>query len=1035
MTFFGSVITVASTLQARNTSLRGYVDPLSTTSLPFRIPLLGVNADLRQYSGQELQTQLDLMQNAGITWVRQFFYWNEIERETSVYDWRPYDEIIEAFRTQESLQIVAVFMNSPEWSRGENTSPTAPPDNTSDFAAFIAAASQRYGDVIDHYQIWDEPNLSAAWGNSEPNPSLYAALLAEAYQAVHANDSHATVILAALAPTTENNLLNISDIAYLDSLYQVGAGTYFDAAAGKPYGFSSDPHDPVIDVTRLNFSRFILLREVMERHGDQRKALWGSAWGWNYLPESWNDDPSLWGEVEQQEQIEYTLAALDRADNQWAWVGGMVLQHWQPAAPATDPVWGFSLRTPTGESTPLFDAIANRPNRSVARHGLHPAASPFATYSGVWTFGELGADIGWVNDSRLEFSFEGRGVGLLLRQGNFVAFMYPRIDEQNPDRLPLDGAGNAYINLQSDDLSPNLDVEVIGTALSSGPHRLTVIADRGWDQWALAGYAVSSGNPVESLDHQLIIAAITTFTSMAAVAISALHFTWRPVNHRLQQLWLRLGDAGQVILSVITSIALMGGLLLTWGDPVPNMFRRDPAQLGLAILTAGLIYISPSLILSISAAILLFIIFYHRPDLGITLTLLFAPFFLFPVELWRFAFPMSEVMILLTSTAWIMRKLVIFGRQRQALPRSINYPTWPATVNSLDLAVTAFAVLGIVSLLWTSESGPALTEIRTLIIEPILFYAIARTFSMEQRTRLRLVDTLIVSGVLVSVIGLVLYASGSAIITAEDGARRLASVYGSPNNVGLWLGRCLPFAAAFLLIRSDRRRTIMSGAALAIMLATVLLTQSAGAIFLGIPAGLAATILFAYGRRGLIPITAIAAGVAAIFAFAVQTERFARLLSLSEGTNFFRIRVWQSALNVLRDYPLTGLGMDQFLYRFRGRYILPDAWQEPNLSHPHNILLDFWIRLGVIGVAVLAWTQFLFWNFAVTVYRQTRSGRAIEHAMIVGTMASMAALLTHGLIDNSVFVQDLIYVYMFLLVLANSRANTRAIDGDRETVM
>ena len=63
-----------------------------------------------------------------------------------------------------------------------------------------------------------------------------------------------------------------------------------------------------------------------------------------------------------------------------------------------------------------------------------------------------------------------------------------------------------------------------------------------------------------------------------------------------------------------------------------------------------------------------------------------------------------------------------------------------------------------------------------------------------------MVDALIIAGLLVAIIGLWQYLNGEAIITAEGGSRRLASVYGSPNNVALILGRCIPFALAFHLL-------------------------------------------------------------------------------------------------------------------------------------------------------------------------------------------------------------------------------------------
>ena len=46
-----------------------------------------------------------------------------------------------------------------------------------------------------------------------------------------------------------------------------------------------------------------------------------------------------------------------------------------------------------------------------------------------------------------------------------------------------------------------------------------------------------------------------------------------------------------------------------------------------------------------------------------------------------------------------------------------------------------------------------------------------------------------------------------------------------------------------------------------------------------------------------------------------------------------------------RDNWLFGVGPDNFLTHYRA-YMLPEAWREPNISHPHNLLLDAWVSLG-----------------------------------------------------------------------------------------
>jgi O-antigen ligase len=179
----------------------------------------------------------------------------------------------------------------------------------------------------------------------------------------------------------------------------------------------------------------------------------------------------------------------------------------------------------------------------------------------------------------------------------------------------------------------------------------------------------------------------------------------------------------------------------------------------------------------------------------------------------------------------------------------------------------------------------------------------------------------------------------------------------------------------------------------------------------------AAVLLLALGRRGLITVAGLVVVGGAGLAVALRSARFARILDFSEGTNFFRLRVWQSAVEMILDRPLTGIGLDQFLYFYRGRYMLPDAWQEPNLSHPHNFLLDFWLRLGILGLLVFLWIQAVFWRQAVRLYELVRLREPMTFALVVGMIGSMANLLAHGLVDNSVFVNDLAYVFMFLLAL------------------
>ncbi len=1018
--FLGSLVTTLDTSWQRDYNLRGYVDATSDTNLPFRVPRLGVNAELTQYDAHALEQNLNLMEEAHIVWVRQVIKWSDIELSRGQFNWGKVDEIFSAFKQHPQLKPIIVLMSEPDWARPNQTTPTAPPTNVDNFAVFAKAFATRYGEQVDYYQIWDEPNLIAAWGGQEPNAAAYTSLLASAYKAIHEIDPVATVIAAALAPTTETGPKNISDILYLSDMYAVGAKDYMDAVAAKPYGFNDSSENRTVSPDKLNFSRIIALREVMVRNGDAKKALWASEWGWNSLPDNWTGNPSIWGSVTSDVQVNYTLSALNRVDREWPWLGGMILSQWQPDALANDPLWGFALIDHNNQATALWRALSITASSQQAQNGLFPAVNPFAKYSGVWTFGPLGADIGWVQDSQFSFDFNGSDMALLLRQDNYTAYLYPTIDGQQPNAVPPDASGNHYIVLTSPSQLPETNLIPVARNLPTAAHSLHVVADRGWDRWAIAGFGVSSGSLSLPYDNQIAVGWLTTLFAAISVVITARGLSWGFLEPTLLFISQYLNATIQFVLSIFSSLALMVGMMITWGDGVTGVLRHEPVSLLLAIATSGLIKLQPGFVLTVIAALVLLIIFYNYLYIGLALTIFWAPFFLFPVALYQFAFPLVEIMVLLTTVAWLLRLFGHYGQWRQTAVSQFPFTPIKDFISSrsvLDWVVLIWLMLGVISLLWAIQFSKATTELRVMFIEPFLFYAIFRTGKLTRNQILVIVDIFIVAGLIVAVIGLFQYVQGQAIITAEAGSRRLASVYGSPNNVALFLGRCIPFALAFALVRVDNRRRIFYALVLIPMGIALLLTQSVGGIFIGVPLSVAAVLLLSLRGRARFVVLGFIIVLVIGFVISLQSERFARVLDFSSGTNFYRVRAWLSAVNIIHDHPVTGLGLDQFLYAFRGKYILPDAWQEPNLSHPHNMLLDFWVRLGIAGVIILIGLQAIFWRKAIQIYRYLRERDKLYFALIIGVIGSMINLVGHGMIDNSVYVEDLALVFVLLLAL------------------
>src|SRR5262249_13382459 len=103
----------------------------------------------------------------------------------------------------------------------------------------------------------------------------------------------------------------------------------------------------------------------------------------------------------------------------------------------------------------------------------------------------------------------------------------------------------------------------------------------------------------------------------------------------------------------------------------------------------------------------------------------------------------------------------------------------------------------------------------------------------------------------------------------------------------------------------------------------------------------------------------------------------------------FRLDLWLSSLEMIRDHALLGVGLDNFAYVYQQAYLR--ALAEPNLSHPHNWLLHLWLELGLLGLIAFVWLLLIFWKV---------SRHSSRMWLVAGAMGATADMLVHGAIDN-----------------------------------
>lgn len=295
--------------------------------------------------------------------------------------WEKYDAIV-ASAAHHHIELIVRIDRPPAWARQksaatprfqagiqENGDSTGPPDDYQDYVNFVTTVVKRYPQLT-YVQIWNEPNLAYEWNWEFPNPVAFTELLTRTATAARRANPRVVIVFPSLSPTDgkEPRIAPMSELDFLADCYAAGAADAFDIMSAQAYGLGQPPDehryvrlrwnplrpfdnlDRPID-TRIDVSRIVMLREVMTHAGDSNTPVWVSEFGYNSAPDSIpTERRTLWGPpVSEAQKGTYIVAQIDRARQEWPWLGVMnvwMLRWGGPAADPANPTPYFALVAP-----------------------------------------------------------------------------------------------------------------------------------------------------------------------------------------------------------------------------------------------------------------------------------------------------------------------------------------------------------------------------------------------------------------------------------------------------------------------------------------------------------------------------------------------------------------------------------------------------------------------------------------------------------------------------------------------------------------
>lgn len=286
---------------------------------------------------------LQLTQNAGFDWIRQQVVWRDIEDPVNgIWGWDELDRIVDAVDRYDRKLLVNVVRSPTAYNETNGL-----PDDPATLANFFSEMVKRYGDKIDAYEVWNEPNLAHEnGGNIVPEDvGHYVEVLKASYTAIKALNPDAIVLAAASSSSgvTDPNIA-LSDEEFYRLMYSYNAGevrNYMDVQAIHPGGAANPPdtlypENPSFiegcqpapdrcwnDHPTHYFRHIENVHRWMDEYGLSDMPVWITEYGWS-IP---NNTPGYeFGNfVSPEQQAEYVSGAMTRVYENYPFVTNMFL--------------------------------------------------------------------------------------------------------------------------------------------------------------------------------------------------------------------------------------------------------------------------------------------------------------------------------------------------------------------------------------------------------------------------------------------------------------------------------------------------------------------------------------------------------------------------------------------------------------------------------------------------------------------------------------------------------------------------------------
>jgi O-antigen ligase len=334
----------------------------------------------------------------------------------------------------------------------------------------------------------------------------------------------------------------------------------------------------------------------------------------------------------------------------------------------------------------------------------------------------------------------------------------------------------------------------------------------------------------------------------------------------------------------------------------------------------------------------------------------------------------------------------------------LTKPNWSKIkeLGRLHWAIGLFLLAAIISVFASPERAAALGQLKAFFVEPLLIFYCAILILQDIDSRRTVLKILFAAAGLLSLFGLLQYFTYIYLPIRFWGSgiepERITSLFEYPNALALYLG---PLLALFgtLLLKGYKlfEEKWLNWIIFASMAVALTLTFSRGA-WLAVTITLVLMLL--KNRAGK-----KAAGIILLLifiGFVVPPIRQRLMTGTQDASTSAHAELLKAGIDKVSQSPYLGNG----LYGFRTT-LAENNFQGEILNYPHNIFLNFWLELGLLGLIGFCFIIFL-------AFEKSRHNHSPEAQAAI---AFILVVLLHGLVDVPYFKNDLSILFWFAISL------------------